>query len=56
MLDKGVAPIVPTRRGVVIALLVRDGQRVRAGDPLVQIRSEEDMAAAARAATGHRGA
>jgi membrane fusion protein len=45
VLDKGVAPIVPSRRGVVIALLARDGQRVRAGDPLVQIRSEEDLGA-----------
>jgi membrane fusion protein len=45
VLDKGVAPIVPSRRGVVMALLARDGQRVRAGDPLVQIRSEEDMGA-----------
>jgi membrane fusion protein len=43
VLDRGLAPIVPTRRGSVAALAVRDGQHVRAGDPLVRIRSEEDM-------------
>ena len=43
VLDRGLAPIVPTRRGSVAALAVRDGQAVRAGDPLVRIRSEEDM-------------
>lgn len=43
VLDRGLAPIVPSRRGNVAALAVRDGQRVRAGDPLVRIRSEEDM-------------
>ena len=45
VLDKGVAPIVPSRRGIVLALMARDGQRVKAGDPLVEIRSEEDMGA-----------
>lgn len=44
VLDKGVASIVPSRRGIVTALQVREGQNVRAGDPLVQIRSEEAMA------------
>ena len=43
VLDRGLAPIMPTRRGNVAALAVRDGQQVRAGDPLVRIRSEEDM-------------
>ena len=43
VLDRGLAPIVPSRRGNVAELAVRDGQRVRAGDPLVRIRSEEDM-------------
>ena len=44
VLDKGVASIVPSRPGIVTAVSVREGQHVRAGDPLVQIRSEEDMA------------
>lgn len=44
VLDKGVASIVPSRRGIVTALLVREGLSVRAGEPLVQIRSEEAMA------------
>lgn len=44
VLDKGVAPIIPTRPGILTALAAREGQRVRAGEPLVQIRSEEDMA------------
>jgi membrane fusion protein len=44
VLDKGVAPIMPSRPGVVTELAVREGQSVRAGDPLVRIRAEEDMA------------
>jgi len=44
VLDKGVAPIVPSRPGVVTNLSVREGQRVAAGDPLVRIRAEEDLA------------
>jgi membrane fusion protein len=44
VLDRGLAPILPTRRGSVASLSVREGQNVRAGDPLVRIRSEEDMA------------
>ena len=43
VLSTGVAAIVPTRRGIVVALPVRAGQRVRAGDPLAQIRAEEDL-------------
>lgn len=43
VLDRGLASIVPTRHGRVAAVAVRDGQQVRAGDPLVRIRSEEDM-------------
>lgn len=43
-LNKGVAPIVPSRPGVVAALTVRDGQRVQAGAPLARIRSDDDMA------------
>lgn len=41
--DKGTAPIIPTRAGVVVELLVRDGQAVPAGTPLARIRSEEDL-------------
>lgn len=44
VLDKGVAPIVPSRPGVVIHLPVHDGEQVEAGEPLVRIRSEEDLA------------
>lgn len=42
-LDKGVIPIVPSRPGIVTDLLVRDGMPVIAGDPLLTIRSEEDL-------------
>ncbi len=42
-LDAGIATIVPTRQGVVQRLLVREGQVVRRGDPLIVVRSEEDM-------------
>lgn len=44
VLDKGVASIVPSRRGIVTDLMVSEGKNVRAGEPLVEIRSEEDMA------------
>jgi membrane fusion protein len=44
VLDKGVVSIVPSRPGIVTSLRAREGERVKAGDPLVQIRSEEDMA------------
>lgn len=42
-LDKGVATIVPSRPGRVAAISVHEGQRVRAGEVLARIRSEEDM-------------
>lgn len=42
-LDKGVATIIPSRAGVVAALEVSEGERVRAGDVLARIRSEEDL-------------
>lgn len=42
-LDTGVAAIWPSRPGVVSKLMVRDGERVRRGQPLAQIRAEEDM-------------
>lgn len=44
VIDKGTATIVPTRTGVVADLLVKEGQRVAAGQPLARIRSEEDLA------------
>ena len=44
VLDTGVAPIVPSRAGVVTAVNVREGQVVRAGEPLITIRAEEDLA------------
>jgi membrane fusion protein len=50
-LDRGIAPVIPTRRGSVTAVAVRDGARVRAGDPLVRIHSEEDMASGDTAST-----
>jgi membrane fusion protein len=40
--DTGVAPIVPTRAGVITDLAVTDGQMVAAGTTLATIRSEED--------------
>lgn len=42
-LDKGVATVVPSRSGIIAALEVKEGQRVRTGDVLVRVRSEEDM-------------
>jgi membrane fusion protein len=44
-LDAGIATIVPTREGVVERLLVHEGQVVRRGEPLIVVRSEEDMVA-----------
>ena len=35
--DRGVVPVVADRRGTATRVLVRDGQRVRRGDPLVVI-------------------
>lgn len=43
-LDKGVAPIVPSRPGTVDLLQVREGQRIAAGAVLARVRSEEDLA------------
>ncbi len=42
-LDKGVISIVPTRPGIVTQLLVREGMPVSTGDPLLTIRSEENL-------------
>lgn len=43
VLDRGVATIVPSRPGIVAEIAAREGQQVAVGDPLVAIRSEEDM-------------
>jgi len=48
-LDKGVAQVVPSRAGIVAELFVADGASVKAGQPLVRIRSEEAMAAGSTA-------
>lgn len=40
--DVGIAPVLPTRSGVVIELSVMDGQLVSAGTQLATIRAEED--------------
>ncbi|WP_242447596.1 HlyD family secretion protein [Aurantiacibacter aquimixticola] len=40
--DKGVSALLPTRPGTVVELAVMEGQRVKAGDLLAQIRTEED--------------
>ena len=50
MLDRGVAPIMPTRPGVVTAVTARETQRVEPGAPLVEIRAEEMLAAGSTAA------
>lgn len=42
-LDKGVATIMPTRAGVVEGIAVSEGQRVRAGQKLADVRAEESM-------------
>jgi membrane fusion protein len=50
VLDRGVAPIVPTRPGVVTEVMARETQRVEPGAPLVEIRAEEMLAAGSTAA------
>ena len=42
VIDKGTAPIVPSRAGIISGLSVREGEIVLAGTPLAMIRSEED--------------
>lgn len=56
VLDRGAALIVPSRSGVVARVHVGDGETIRAGTPLVEIRVEEDMAAGATAPTRAIGA
>lgn len=48
-LDKGMASIVPSRSGLVEEVAVSDGQRVRSGQKLAVIRSEESMVKGANA-------
>ncbi len=43
VLDRGVAPILPSRSGIVTAVIAREGMSVRTGDELIRIRSEEDL-------------
>jgi membrane fusion protein len=43
-LEPGVAAIVPPRPGSVAEVAVRDGQQVRAGQPLIRIRAETGLA------------
>lgn len=43
--DSGVSAIVPTRNGVIAALLVKEGQYVQTGAGLATVRAEEDSAA-----------
>lgn len=42
-LDKGVATIVPSRAGIVQLVSVSDGDQVRAGQELIQVRAEERL-------------
>lgn len=49
VLDKGIAAILASRPGIVSSIEVREGQRVRSGEPLARIRSEEEMLAGAAA-------
>ncbi|MBW4329881.1 HlyD family efflux transporter periplasmic adaptor subunit [Stakelama sp. CBK3Z-3] len=40
----GVAPIIPTRAGVIVSIGVVEGQTVKAGQVVAIVRSEEDVA------------
>jgi membrane fusion protein len=51
-LDTGVASIVATRPATVARLFAREGQHVAAGDPLIDLRSEEDLASGRTAPRG----
>lgn len=42
--DRGVAHIMPTRRGVISQLMVREGDVVLRGSELLVVRTEEDSA------------
>jgi membrane fusion protein len=43
VIDKGTAPVVATRAGVIAGVGVRNGQSVAFGQVLARIRSEEDL-------------
>lgn len=43
-LDRGVAAMLPSRTGVVMGVMVREGERVAKGQALVAISSEEALA------------
>lgn len=43
VLDRGVAPIVPTRSGILSELSAREGMAVSRGQSLAFVRAEEDM-------------
>jgi len=41
MPDKGIAAVIPPRSGVIMQMMVSDGDHVRAGDELIAVRSED---------------
>lgn len=43
VLDRGVAPIIPTRSGILSELAAREGMAVSRGQSLAIVRAEEDM-------------
>jgi membrane fusion protein len=44
VLDRGVVPVVPSRPGIVLEIMVRNGQTVAAGAPLARILASETAA------------
>lgn len=42
-LDRGVAPVIPSRAGTIVSINVREAQRVEAGAPLAEIRAEDTL-------------
>lgn len=44
VIDKGTAPIVATRPGVITEIGIKEGQQVAPGQLLARVRSEEDLA------------
>lgn len=47
--DAGIAPVVATRAGVIVEMIVVDGESVSAGTPLATVRAEEEGNAAVSA-------
>jgi len=41
VLDRGMAPVLPTRAGVIVEVFAAEGERVSRGAPLVEISAEE---------------